>query len=406
MVYVKKEGIILEATELEFENQAVLSPTCVQDGNTIHMFYRAVNKEFHSSIGYCKLDGPLKVVERCKTPVLFPKHDYEKQGTEDPRIVFLDGTYYMLYVAYDGKNALIAYATSKDLNVWEKKGVISPRIKYNDVRKIFIKSKLKSRYFFFKSFYKEIKGEDVLLWEKDAFLFPKKFNGKFALVHRILPDIQVIYFDDFKDLTLDFWRKYLKKLPEHIILEPRYWYESRNIGGGCPPIETEKGWLLIYHAVQNIDNGRLYRASAALLDKNDPCKVIGKLENPLFGPEEDWEIHGDVNNVVFPEGTALFGDKLYIYYGAADKRIGVASVSMKELLNELVSKSFDPNSEIGSIAGEVFQLCKDGPKTLPELTNLLDKNEENVLLAIGWLCRENKVEHIHIKGDIKIKTKE
>jgi beta-1,2-mannobiose phosphorylase / 1,2-beta-oligomannan phosphorylase len=336
MVLIKKEGIVLERTELEFENQAVLNPTCIQQGNTLHMFYRAVRQGNHSTIGYCKLNGPLNVVERYTKPVLYPEHDYEKYAVEDPRIVFLNGTYYMFYTAYDGKNALIAYAISKDLKKWEKKGVISPKIKYNDVRKIFDNSKLKKRYFFFKSFYKEVKGEDVLLWEKDAFLFPKKFNGKFALVHRILPDIQVIYFNEFKDLTLEYWEEYLKKLSKHIIIEPKYWYESRNVGGGCPPIETDKGWLLIYHAVQNTENGNLYRASAALLDKKDPCKVIGRLKAPLFSPEEEWEIHGDVNNVVFPEGTAMFGDRLYIYYGAADKRIAAASVNLNELLNELV----------------------------------------------------------------------
>ncbi|MBR9690480.1 pesticidal protein Cry7Aa [Candidatus Woesearchaeota archaeon] len=339
MVKVKKEGIILEATDLGFESKAVLNPSIVQDGNTLHMFYRAVNKEDDkSSIGYCRLDGPLKVVERSQKPILFPEKDYEKQGTEDPRIVFLDGIYYMMYAAYDGLNALIAYATSTDLKIWEKKGVISPRIKYNDVRDIFTNTNLKDRYFFFKTFYKEVKGEGVLLWEKDAFLFPKKIKGKFALVHRIQPDIQVIYFDEFKDLTLTYWKKYLKKLPDYIILEPKYWYESRNIGGGCPPIETKKGWILIYHAVQNVDDGRLYRVSVALLDKKDPCKVIGRLEAPLFGPQEEWEVKGDVNNVVFPQGTALFGDKLYIYYGAADKRIAVASLNINELLDELTSK--------------------------------------------------------------------
>ena len=206
------------------------------------------------------------------------------------------------------------------------------------MRKIFIHSKFKDRYFFFKSFYKEVKGEDVLLWEKDAFLFPKKFNNKFALIHRILPDIQVIYFDKFSDLTIDYWKKYLKKLPEHIILEPKYWFESRNIGGGCPPVETDKGWLLIYHAVQDSDVGKFYRVGVALLDKENPCKELARLENPLFSPREDWEIHGDVANIVFPSGTAIFDDKLYIYYGAADKRIAVASVNIKELLNELLKQ--------------------------------------------------------------------
>ena len=408
MVTVKKEGIVLEATGLEFENQAVLNPAIVQQGNTLHMFYRAVRKGNHSSIGYCKLDGPLNVVERGKTPVLFSEFDYEKHGIEDPRIVFLDGTYYLTYTAYDGKNALIAYATSKNLKRWEKKGTISPRIKYNDIRKIFINSKLKDRYFFFKSFYKEMRGEDVLLWEKDAFLFPKKFKGKYALIHRILPDIQVIYFKNFKDLNLKYWEEYLKKLPKHIVLEPRYWYESRNIGGGCPPIETDKGWLLIYHAVQDTKAGSVYRASVALLDKKNPREIIGRLENPLFGPEEDWEIQGDVNNVVFPEGTALFGDRLYIYYGAADKRIAAVSVNIDELLNELTKKGqqIESHFDISVTAGQIFDACLKQAHSLKQLKELLHKEDTLISMAVGWLVKEGKIEFLTKKDDIKIKTKE
>ena len=124
MVFVKKEGIILEPTNIEFENQGVLNPACVQHGNEVHMFYRAVKTGNYSSIGYCRLDGPLKVVERLAQPILSPEYDYERQGMEDPRIVFIEGTYYMTYVAYDGKNALGALAVSKDLKKLAMKKVL------------------------------------------------------------------------------------------------------------------------------------------------------------------------------------------------------------------------------------------------------------------------------------------
>jgi len=408
MVTVKKEGVILEPTELEFENHAVLNPACIKEGSTVHMFYRAVKQGGCSTIGYCKLDGPLKVVERSEKPVLFPEFDYEKHGVEDPRIVFLGGTYYLFYTAYDGKNARVAYAVSKDLKKWEKKGLITPEIKYNDVREIFEHSKLKERYFFFKSFYEEVKGEDVLLWEKDAFLFPRKFKGKFVLVHRILPDIQVIYFKNFKDLTTDYWRNYLKTLPKHIVLEPRYWFESRNIGGGCPPIETHLGWILIYHAVQDTGNAHIYRAGAVLLDKNNPCKVIGHLGKPLFSPEKEWELSGDVNNVVFPTGTAVFGKRLYIYYGAADKRIAVASVNLNELLNELINKGqqIEPDFDIGVTAGQVFNACLEHTQSMEQLQKSLHKDKKLIFMAIGWLAREGKIESLIMKDGIKLKTRE
>lgn len=338
MVNIKKEGILLEPTDLEFENQAVLNPTCLQQGNKIHMFYRAVKKGNYSSIGYCLLDGPLNVVKRAKKPVLNYEHDYEKHGVEDPRIVLLEDTYYLFYTAYDGKNATIAYASSKDMKNWQKHGIISSRITYDEAEDLFrqTKHKLKEKYFFFESYYKDKVSPDVLLWEKDGFILPQKINGKFAMIHRILPEIQIIYFNNFKDLTDDYWREYYKKLGDYVVLEQKYGYESRNIGAGGPFLETEKGWLMIYHAVEDTNKGKIYHASAALLDKDDPTKVLGHLSKPLFSPTKDYELKGDINNVVFPTAQILFDDKLYIYYGAADKRIAVASCSLSELLNELL----------------------------------------------------------------------
>ena len=113
-------------------------------------------------------------------------------------------------------------------------------------------------------------------------------------------------------------------------------HESKYVGGGCPPIETEHGWLLIYHGVEETDTCLIYSACAALLNIDDPSKEIARLPYPLFSPEHDWELNGKVNNVVFPTGTALFGDTLYIYYGAADEQIACASLSLSALINELL----------------------------------------------------------------------
>jgi predicted GH43/DUF377 family glycosyl hydrolase len=121
-------------------------------------------------------------------------------------------------------------------------------------------------------------------------------------------------------------------------MDPQFDHESSYIGSGCPPIETEHGWILIYHGVQDTDKGLVYSAcAAALLDLDDPRKEIARLSYPLFSPEYKWELIGDVNNVVFPTGTALFGDTLFIYYGAADSHIAVASLSMAALVAELLS---------------------------------------------------------------------
>ncbi|MBU0460690.1 MAG: pesticidal protein Cry7Aa [Nanoarchaeota archaeon] len=338
MVDVKKEGVILKPTQLAFESKGVFNPACIREGKYVHMFYRAWDKNERSTIGYCKLEGPLKVIERAKKPFLYSEASYE-YNLEDPRIVCLNGTYYMTYIAYDGKNVRIAYATSKDLKKFKKHKPISAEITYDAAEDLFraCSKQLKERYFLFESYFKEEGGKDVLLWDKDAFLFPKKIKGKFALIHRILPDIQIAYFNSFKELNLKYWKKYLHELSKHVVLESRHWYESRNVGGGCPPIETKHGWLLIYHAVDDMDKGKTYRASAALLDKNNPQKVLAHLHEPLFSPDKVYEKKGNIPNVVFPTGAVVFDERLYIYYGAADTSIAVASLNLQELLDELLN---------------------------------------------------------------------
>lgn len=337
MLNVKNEGIILEKTDREFENQAVLNPSCVELDGIVHMFYRAISNNHVSSIGYCQLRGS-EVINRLTHPVLVPEYEYERQGVEDPRIVCLDGIYYLFYTAYDGKNALVAYATSPDLVNFSKMGIISPLISYKEAKNFLGHARLEKNYYSFADKYQQRIGEDVLLWEKDAFIFPKRINNKIALIHRILPGIQIIYFDDFPQLTREYWAEYLKNLDQYIVLENKEWFENRNVGGGCPPIETKDGWLLIYHAVENTPTGKIYHASAALLDKNDPTQVIGRLTDPLFSPEESWEKDGYINNVVFPSGAVIQNGRLYIYYGAADHLIAAKSVGLVELLEELKSK--------------------------------------------------------------------
>ena len=337
MLKIKDEGIILEKTDLPFENKGVLNPACIKVNGITHMFYRAINKQKISSIGYCQL-ADNKIIKRFDRPILSPRYNYEKRGVEDPRIVFLDGLYYLFYTAFDGQNALVAYAVSKDLINFSKKGLVSPKITYDEAEDIFRESGVEKKYILFEQIYKKRMGHDVLLWEKDACLFPKKIRGKFALMHRVLPGIQIMYFDDFSDLTYEYWRKYLKRLSHYIILNPKFQFENRNIGGGCPPIETEEGWLLIYHAVGFFQRKRTYHAGAALLDLNNPTRVLGRLRRPLFSPKSAWEKTGITKNVVFPTGAIVQDKTLYIYYGAADTKIGVKSLKITDLLKELKEK--------------------------------------------------------------------
>jgi len=336
MIKIDKGKVILESrVEFEFENAGVLNPACIEKDGLVHMFYRAIKEGNFSTIGYCQLKNN-KVVYRSDVPVIVPEYIYESKGIEDPRITYIDGKYYMFYTAYDGKNAVVAYATSPDLKTFTKKGLITPQITYDEAEDIFRNSGVTNKYIYFEKTFRQNTDNSVYLWEKDTILFPKKINGRYAMIHRVLPGIQICYFDDFDQLTQDFWRNYLKNLNDFVILDPKFPFENSYIGGGAVPIETSAGWLLIYHSAQeNITEGRIYHACAALLDKDNPQKVIGRLSYPLFSPKNDWEREGIVNNVVFPTGTILKNGILSIYYGAADKRIAVRSIKIEKLLKEL-----------------------------------------------------------------------
>jgi len=339
MVTVNKLGIILHKTTHSFESEGVLNPAVIKVKNTIHLFYRAVTKDNYSTIGYCKLSAPMVVQSRNETPLLFPQFEYEFQGLEDPRIVEIEGTYYLSYTAFDGINALGALATSTDLVHWQKHGIIVPKITYEEF-KHFAESEgtINEKYVRFNDYQKSHDKQDrkIFLWDKNLILFPRKINNKFYFLHRIKPDIQIVVaVNKLKDLTIDFWQNYFYHFDENIVLSPKYHHEVSYIGSGCPPIETADGWLLIYHGVHDTLKGYVYSACAALLDLDNPQKEIARLPYPLFFPEKEWELKGEVNNVCFPTGAVLDNDTLYIYYGAADERIAVASVSLKELLAEL-----------------------------------------------------------------------
>ncbi len=339
MVTVNKLGILLQKTTNRFESEGVLNPAVIKAGNTIHLFYRAVTKDNYSTIGYCKLSAPMVVQSRNDTPLLFPQSPYEFQGLEDPRIVKIEDTYYLTYTAFNGTNALGALAISKDLVHWEKKGIIVPRITYEEF-KHFAESKgtIHDKYVRFNNYPKSRDKQDQksFLWDKNLIFFPRKIDNKFYFMHRIKPDIQLVEkVEKLEDLTTDFWQNYFSRFDENIVLSPKHHHEVSYIGGGCPPIETTDGWLIIYHGVHDTVKGYVYSACAALLDLKNPQKELARLPYPLFFPEKEWEIEGEVNNVCFPTGAVLDDDTLYIYYGAADRRIAVATVSLKELLAEL-----------------------------------------------------------------------
>ena len=339
MVQVKKEGIVIKKSELDFECEGVLNPAVVVNSEGIHFFFRAVGKGNYSTIGYCKLSSPLTVSERLDTPVLFPQFEYECQGVEDPRIVKIDNLYYLSYTAYNGVNALGALAVSKDLQHFEKLGIIVPQLTYEEFNHLTVANdSLNEKYLRYNgnAGIAERNGKKLFLWDKNVIFFPRRINKKIYFLHRVKPEIQIVAINKLEELTPEFWQHYFLHLTDHIVMAPKHKHEVSYIGGGCPPIETKEGWLLIYHGVHDTVKGYVYTACAALVDLENPQKELARLPYALFKPDQEWELNGEVNNVCFPTGTVMVNDTLYIYYGAADEQIACASVSISELLNELL----------------------------------------------------------------------
>ena len=169
--------------------------------------------------------------------------------------------------------------------------------------------------------------------DKDASLFPRKFDDRYALIHRpIVRGEQHIWISFSPDLV--HWG-------EHEILLTRRsgWWDDAKVGLGPQPIKTEEGWLIIYHGVRETASGSLYRVGLALLDYDDPTKLIKRVDPWIMGPREDYEYRGDVPGVVFPTGAIVDEEegRLRIYYGAADTSIGMASANLDDVLHYLLA---------------------------------------------------------------------
>lgn len=314
-IHIKKE-LVLEPSCRDGED-GVFNPAILLEDPLCLVVRKVTYPNNSTLVKAVKTEEGFKLQET----LISPSEEYDKIGTEDPRITKIDSSYELLYTGYDGKNARIVRACSVDGKMFYKKGVISPNIPKDKAVSLVCSSKYKNTW----------KKYSEILWDKDACLFPEKIQGKYAMLHRLEPDIQIVMFDSFDTLHEDeFWKEYISSLPNHIVMEPKEKWEKQKIGTGTPPIKTEKGWLVFYHGV---DEENVYRAGAALLDLENPGKEIGRTF--LFGPEYPWEVEGNVNNVVFPTAAHIQGEYIQIYYGCADKRTGKATIPLEPLLKTL-----------------------------------------------------------------------
>ena len=278
----------------EWEALNVFNPSVVVHGGLFHMHYRAQGTDYVSRIGYAvSADGVS--FNRLQQPVLSPEGDAEARGVEDPRITEMDGRFYMAYTAYGragvhpdvGATATgitPMYAVSDNLVTWQRIGPV-------------------------------VVGED----NKDHALFPEKVGGRYVSFHRRPPAIWLAFSQNMRD-----WDDHV----EIIRPRPGLW-DGKRVGAGGPPIRTEAGWLVLYHGY---DERHVYCMGTALLALDDPKTVLKRPRASILEPQETWEIKGDVPNVVFGTANPVVDGTVYLYYGGADRVIGLATAPLDELL--------------------------------------------------------------------------
>jgi beta-1,2-mannobiose phosphorylase / 1,2-beta-oligomannan phosphorylase len=227
----------------------------------------------------------------------------EKWGFEDPRVVWVDelDRWVITCTSYGPAGPAVYLAFTEDFKTVERYGIIR-------------------------------RPDD-----KNAALFPHRFDGRWLLLHRPKTGFGggrgEIFISRSADLSE--W-----STPEQV-LQPRTgaWWDSLRIGIGPPPLLTEHGWLLVYHGVKETIAGGIYRAGLALLDRDDPTRVLRRLPSWILAPLAPYERTGDVPNVVFPCG--LVHDEatgeLRLYYGAADTSICLATAQLDDLLEAVLT---------------------------------------------------------------------
>jgi len=290
---------VLLPTENWWENKAVFNCAAVRSNGKIHILYRAIGDDRVSRFGHACTENGLDIVERSDAPAYESVGDeLEKMGVEDPRITRIGDIYYITYTGVSINPRSEARPSSSKLTPWRcRVGLLSTKD--------------------FKTFHKYgciLPDMD----NKDVVLFPEKIKGKYAMLHRTFPNIWMAYSDDL--LT---WHDH--KLVMRV--QPGSW-DCDRIGAGAPPVKTEYGWLNFYHGV---DHQRNYRLGIMLLDLEDPSIVIGRSAEPMLSPERRYEKVGLVPNVVFTCGAVEMNSHYVVYYGGADKVIGVATMDRSDL---------------------------------------------------------------------------
>jgi predicted GH43/DUF377 family glycosyl hydrolase len=293
---------ILTAADVPYSANSVFNPGAARVGNETILLVRVEDLRGISQLHVARSTDGVSDWRFDPEPLLLPDADHHAEeiwGCEDARLTWLpqDEQWAIAYTAYSRRGPLVSLAMSPDFRSIRRLGPAMP-------------------------------PED-----KDAALFPRRFDGRWAMIHRPSPLRGGAHM----------WLSYspdLRHWGDHkLLLEARdgAWWDAGKIGLGPPPLETTEGWLILYHGVHTTADGPIYRAGLALLDLDDPGVVMHRTNEWVFGPSASYEITGDVGRVVFPCGWTLDEktDTLSLYYGAADSVIGLATARFSEVLRRV-----------------------------------------------------------------------
>ncbi len=294
-----KDNPIITAEDLPYKANTVFNAAVTIIGGETLLLMRVEDRRGISHLTAARSKDGITDWRIDKKPTLLPdpeNHPEEIWGIEDPRITYLEEQklWAVAYTAFSEEGPLVALATTTDFKDFKRLGPILPPD------------------------------------DKDAALFPVRFNDRWVIIHRPAP----IPTENEAHIMIS-CSSDMKSWSDRKVLVPARrgaWWDARKVGLNTPPIKTDEGWLFIYHGVKHTAGGAIYRLGLALVDLEDPTKLIGRSDEWVFRPRELYAMIGDVDKVVFPCGWTLAGDELRMYYGAADSCIALATASLSEML--------------------------------------------------------------------------
>lgn len=311
-----------------WENLVVCNPGVIYDNGIFHMLYRAAgdDPEHLVYIGKAESKDGIHFQRVSEEPVFAPQPDnFDSGSNEDPRVVKFDNEFYVTF-AFRPYFAGQYWKNKYDQVESPEHSEYAPRCLRENISNTALAVSTDMR-----SFKKIGRLTEPSLDDRDVILFPEKINGKFWMLHRPKnyvgngygTDNPAIWIKSSDDLMT--WNT-----PSKLLMKGEEDWEVK-IGGNTPPIRTKEGWLLLYHGV---DNNYTYRVGAVLLDLEDPTKVLYRTKDFIMEPETNEETKGLYQwGVVFPTGAVVKDETLYVYYGASDQWVNLATCNLQELID-------------------------------------------------------------------------